>query len=124
MDTLLQQAVRRAWAEENKMKHSGADLTVTVKLIGDRPPGSLDSTLPLIQRAMAVIQFEGGKPKLTPGSTNSNIPISRGIPAITIGCGGTGGNPHALKEWWVNDNGALAIQQALLILLAEAGIAK
>lgn len=124
MDTLLQQAVRRALAEENKMKHSGSDLTVTVKLIGDRPPGSLDSTLPIIQRMMAVIQFEGATPKLTAGSTNSNIPISRGIPSMTIGCGGTGGNPHALKEWWVNDKGAVAIQQALLILLAEAGIAK
>lgn len=124
MDKLLQDAVQRALLEENKMKHSGNDLTVTVKMIGDRPSGGLDSTLPIIQRAMAVIRFEGGTPKLTAGSTNSNIPISKGIPAITIGVGGNAGNPHALKEWWVNDNGALAIQQALLILLSEAGITK
>jgi di/tripeptidase len=124
MDKLLQEAVQRALVEENKMKHSGNDLTVDVKLIGDRPPGALDSTLPIIQREMAVIRSYGGTPKLTAGSTNSNIPISKGIPAITIGVGGNAGNPHALQEWWVNDKGAVAIQQALLILLAEAGISK
>lgn len=73
---------------------------------------------------MAVITYMGDSPSLTVGSTNSNIPISKGIPAITIGTGGVGGNAHALPEWWVNDKGYKGIQQALLILLAEAGLAK
>lgn len=124
IDKLLQDAVQRALAEENKMKRAGADLTVDVKLIGDRPPGALDPSLPLIQRAIAAIQLGGDTASLRVGSTNSNIPISKNIPAITIGTGGQGGNAHALDEWWMNDKGYLGVQEALLILLAEAGIAK
>jgi len=123
-DKLLQEAVQRGLQEENQMKRIGADLTVDVKLIGDRPSGGLDSNLAVIQRAKAAIAFIGGSPKLRVGSTNSNIPISKGIPAITMGSGGKGGNAHALQEWWINDNGYLAIQRTLLVLLAEAGIAK
>jgi hypothetical protein len=45
-----------------------------------------------------------------------------GIPAITIGRGGSGGNAHSLDEWWVNSDGQKAIQLAFLILLSEAGM--
>lgn len=124
IDKLLQAAVQRALQEENSMKRAGADLTVTAKLIGDRPSGALDTTLPLIQHAMATVQTLGGTPEMRGGSTNSNIPISKGIPAVTIGSGGAGGNAHALQEWWVNDKGYLGIQRALLLLLAEAGLVK
>lgn len=40
----------------------------------------------------------------------------------TIGRGGTGGGGHSLREWWLNDGGDLAIKQAVLVLLAEAGM--
>jgi acetylornithine deacetylase/succinyl-diaminopimelate desuccinylase-like protein len=123
-DRLLHEAVARALAEENRMKKLGKDLTVDMKLIGDRPSGAGDSTQVLIQRMKAVVQQMGGTPSLRVGSTNSNIPISKGVPAITIGSGGVGGNAHALDEWWVNNKGYIGIQEALLILLAEAGIAK
>jgi len=68
--------------------------------------------------------FGLANPQLGVGSTNSNIPISKGVPAVTIGSGGAGGDAHALTEWWMNDKGHIAIQQALLVLLAEAGLAK
>ena len=51
----------------------------------------------------------------------SNTPISKGIPAVTIGRGGDGSNAHALDEWWLNKDGYKSIQLALLILLSEAG---
>ena len=125
IDTLLQTAVRRGLLEENLMKRAGKDLTVEVKLVGDRPSGVEESSLPLVQRAMASAMALGATaPRLTIGSTNSNIPISKGIPAVTIGRGGVGGGAHALTEWWVNDKGYVAIQNALLILVSEAGIAK
>jgi acetylornithine deacetylase/succinyl-diaminopimelate desuccinylase-like protein len=124
IDKLLQDAVQRALLEENQMKRIGADLSVDVQLIGDRPSGGSDSTLSLIQNAKAAIAFVGGTPKLGVGSTNSNIPISKGIPAVTMGSGGKGGNAHALQEWWIDDKGYLAIQRTLLVLLAEAGISK
>ncbi|EOR95164.1 Acetylornithine deacetylase [Arcticibacter svalbardensis MN12-7] len=124
IDKLLQDAVQKALLEENQMKTLGKDLTVDMKLIGDRPSGGNDPNLPLVQRTMATIQYLGAEPKLGVGSTNSNIPISKGVPAVTIGRGGAGGNAHSLDEWYLNEKGYLGIHQALLVLLAEAGIAK
>ena len=124
IDKLLQAAIQRALAEENKMKRAGADLTVDVKLVGDRPSGVQEATLPLVQRTMASATLLGAEPRLTIGSTNSNIPISKGVPAVTIGRGGVGGGAHALTEWWINDKGHLAIQHALLVLVSEAGLVK
>jgi len=123
MDELLQAAVKKALAEENSMKKMGKDLTVDVKLIGDRPSGGNDPYSPLIQRALASALYFKAEPKLGVGSTNSNIPISKGIPAVTIPRGGQGGNGHSLNEWYLNDKGYIAIQQAMLLLLTEAGLA-
>ena len=120
MEALLNKAVQQALEEQNAIRRRGEALTVSVEKIGNRPSGELDPLLPLIQRAMAATEHFGAVPELTRGSTDSNIPISMGIPAITIGRGGRGGNAHSLDEWWVNDEGHKAIQLALLILLAEA----
>ncbi|GAB3264057.1 M20/M25/M40 family metallo-hydrolase [Larkinella harenae] len=122
IDQLLKTAIQRALQEENRLKRSGPDLTVDVRKIGDRPSGKIEPTVPLVQRAMAVSTFLGAKPRLDVSSTNANTPISLGIPAITIGSGGTGGNVHARNEWWLNDKGVLGLQNVLLVLLAEAGM--
>ena len=122
MEALLNQAVQQALEEQNAIRRRGEALTVSVEKIGNRPSGELDPSLPLIQRAMAATEHFGVVPELTRGSTNSNIPISLGVPAITIGRGGRGGNAHSLDEWWMNDQGHKAIQLALLILLSEAGL--
>lgn len=124
IDQLLQAAVQRALQEENKMKRHGPDLEVDVKLIGDRPAGGNEPSTALVQRAMAATTFIGAEPALRVGSTNSNIPFSKKVPAVTIGGGGTGGGAHALGEWWINDKGYLAAQRALLLLLSETGLAK
>lgn len=122
MEQLLNQAVQQGLNEQNEIRRRGEALTVRVEKIGNRPSGELDPSLPLIQRAMAATSFFGAGPELTRGSTDSNIPISLGIPAITIGRGGSGGNAHSLDEWWVNSDGQKAIQLAFLILLSEAGL--
>ena len=122
MEQLLNQAVQTALNEQNEIRRRGEALTVTVEKIGNRPSGELDPSLPLIQRAMAATSYFGAEPELTRGSTDSNIPISLVIPAITIGRGGSGGNAHSLDEWWVNSDGQKAIQLAFLILLSEAGL--
>ena len=124
MEVLLNQAVQQALEEQNAIRRRGEALTVSVEKIGNRPSGELDPSLPLIQRAMAATEHFGVVPELTRGSTDSNIPISLGVPAITIGRGGRGGNAHSLDEWWVNDEGHKAIQLALLILLSEAKLSR
>lgn len=122
IDKLLQTAVQRALKEENQMKRSGPDLTVDVKQVGDRPSGRIEPTVPLVQRAMAVAKFMNVTPQLSVGSTNANTPIAKGVPAVTIGSGGTGGGAHSLGEWWLNDKGYLGMQRVLLVLLTEAGM--
>ncbi|MVN90452.1 M20/M25/M40 family metallo-hydrolase [Mucilaginibacter aquatilis] len=124
IDKLLQAAVKRALNEENAMKMRGADLTLDIKMTGDRPSGVEDATIPFVQRAIAATSYFGASPMLAVSSTNANIPISKGIPAVTIGSGGKSGGAHALGEWFLDDKGYQATQRALLLLLAEAGLAK
>ena len=122
MEALLQQAVNVALVHQNGVKRRGPDLTVLIDKIGNRPSGELSDTLPLIQRTLAATTYFGTQPYLTRGSTDSNIPISKGIPAVTIGRGGKGGKAHSLEEWWLNKEGYRAIQLAMLIVLSESGI--
>ena len=122
MEALLERATQKALEHQNSIKRRGPDLTLELEKIGNRPSGELPDTLPLVQRTLAATTYFGTQPYLTRGSTNSNIPISKGIPSVTIGRGGKGGKAHSLDEWWVNEEGHKAIQLALLILLSETGI--
>jgi tripeptide aminopeptidase len=118
----FEEAVARAVEEENGLRREGPALELAVERIGARPSGETDPGTPLVQRAMAVTRYFGEDPYLSRSSTNSNIPISMGIPAVTIGRGGVGGDNHSPTEWWINREGYKAIQRALLILVAEAGL--
>ena len=122
MEKILKSAAKDALMYQNKIKRQGPELKLMINKIGNRPSGKVDVSTPLIQRTIAATKYFGTEPRLTIGSTNSNIPISLGIPAVTIGKGGVGGNVHSLDEWWLNKQGYKAIQLSLLILLSEAGI--
>lgn len=123
IDDIFIKSMRKAVDEYNA---SGIADSISLELvkIGDRPSGETPVENALVQRAIAVSNYFNASPKLTIGSTNASIPISKGVPAITIGRGGKGGSAHALDEWWMNDNGAEAIKLAMLLTLAEAGISK
>ena len=123
IDTLFHHAVRRAVTEMNANRRSGPALTVAIEMIGDRPSGETDEDDPLVQRAIAATELLGLEPALGRSSTDSNIPISLGVPAVTIGGGGSGGGAHSPGEWYVNEDGPRGIQRALLILIAQAGLA-
>lgn len=122
IEDILKSSVQKALEEHNAMKRIGPALTVEITKIGSRPSAELPTDLPLIQRSMAVASFFGEIPRLTRGSTNSNIPIAKGIPAVTIGRGGQGGGAHSLGEWWLDKDGYKAIQLTLLTIVAEAGL--
>ena len=108
--------------------YNATNITTPVTLdlipIGLRPSGETDPDQALVQRALAASTYFKAEPRLTIGSTNANIPISKGVPAITIGRGGDGSHGHALNEWWLNNNGSEAIKLALLITVSEAGLSK
>ena len=122
MEEILFNSMNKALDEQNAIKRSGPDLKLTINKIGNRPSGKVDESVPLIQKTIAATQYMGVEPRLTIGSTDSNIPISLGLPAVTIGRGGEGGGAHSLDEWWLNKDGYKSIQLALLILISESGI--
>ncbi len=124
IDSIFQAAMLRGLAEQNEIRTQGDSLTVNIEMIGDRPSGEIGAHTPLVSRAHATVKFFGATPELAISSTDSNVPISRGIPAITIGSGGSSSGAHSLGEWWLNESGHLAIQGALMILVAEAGLAE
>lgn len=123
LEKIFLDKVNEAISEYNESGVEGQVKLALIK-IGDRPSGEIPPSDPLVQRAMAATKTFGVSPRLSIGSTNANIPIAKGIPAICIGRGGKGGGAHSLHEWYVNENGAEAIKLALLITLSEAGLAK
>lgn len=123
IDEVLKAAVEQALQEENAGRLDGPELTVDVDRVGTRPAAEGDSTSPVVQRAMAATLAFGVQPSLRISSTDSNLPISKGIPAVTMSRGGVSGNSHSPDEWWQNVDGHIGIQIGLVTLLAEAGLA-
>ncbi len=116
-------AMDRALEEENALRREGEALWVDKDKIGDRPSGEMDPTNHLVQRALASTSAFGVEGELARSSTDSNIPISQGVPAVTIGKGGSGENAHAPNEYWVNREAYIAVQRAILLVVSEAGLA-
>jgi acetylornithine deacetylase/succinyl-diaminopimelate desuccinylase-like protein len=117
--------MREAADDENRVRSTGQGrVDVDVKLIGDRPFGQTPMSAPIIQTAAAVIQAFGMMPNYGTSSTDSNIPMSLGIPSLTLESGGTGGRNHTLDEWIDIEKTASmrGINVAMGILLALAGI--
>jgi tripeptide aminopeptidase len=109
--------------KENKIIRKGNLLTVDIEKVGDRPSGFASPESTLIQQTMAIADHltGGKKPELSSSSTNSNVPFSKGIPAVTIGRGGIGYGAHSLGEYFINKDGHLAIEQALLLVMMQGG---
>jgi len=123
IEELFLNAMDRALDEENELRREGPALTVRKDRIGLRPSGEMDPSAPLVQRALATTEYFGQLGQLARSSTDSNIPISLGIPAVTIGRGGESANGHAPDEFWVNRDAYVAVQRAMLLVIAEAGLA-
>lgn len=122
IDEVLKAAVEQALQEENADRLDGPELTVDVQRVGTRPAAQQESTVAVVQRAMAATLAFGVEPTLRISSTDSNLPISKGIPAVTMSRGGVSGNSHSPDEWWQNKDGHVGIQIGLVTLLAEAGL--
>ena len=75
-----------------------------------------------MRAAAAATHAIGRTPELVTASTDANVPISLGVPAIAIGAGGRGGGVHTPSEWYDNTDGALGVARALTVLVAAAGL--
>ena len=93
-------------------------LSFAVSKIGDRPTAQLPDDSPLLATLRAVDRHLGLCTDLRLGSTDANIPLSLGVPALSIGAGGEGGAAHTLHEWYSPKNRELALKRVLLLTLA------
>jgi tripeptide aminopeptidase len=94
-----------------------------IETIGNRPAASLPNDSPLLHTLRAVDRHLTIRTEQRLGSTDANIPISRGIPAIAIGTGGTGGGIHTLQEWYDPTGRETALRRILLTLLDTTHLA-
>lgn len=125
LETQFKAIVNDAVAHENKARSTRfGPVSVELTSIGDRPAGQTAATAPLVANTAAAITALGFKPALNASSTDANAPMAKGIPAITIGSGGTGGRAHSLEEWIdvEQDASVRGMSVGLAAVLAAAGL--
>jgi acetylornithine deacetylase/succinyl-diaminopimelate desuccinylase-like protein len=109
----------RAEARE-RARTTGVEIDVQV--VGDRPAGRTAPESALVRAAMEATRAVGREPRLALSSTDANVPMQQGIPALTIGCGGEAGLAHTTDEWYRNRGGADGVVRALYTVLLAAGV--
>jgi len=119
VDARLNKAVDDAVRDEDA-RWNQRMLTVDKALVGNRPAGRTAADSPIVRAAVSVTEVLGLPVSLDEGSTDSNLPMSLGIPAITIDGGGRGTDAHALSEAFDSTDSWKGTQRALLIAIALA----
>ena len=123
LDSFFRRAVKQAADDENAGRRPGDPLLeVKVDLIGERPSGETPADTPLVELAVEATKILGVEPRLDQSSTDSNLPISLGIPAITLGAGGTASASHTLAEWYEPRERDKGLKRGLLVILGLAGV--
>jgi acetylornithine deacetylase/succinyl-diaminopimelate desuccinylase-like protein len=123
LDAFFRRAVREAAEDENGARRAGdPPLELDLKLIGDRPSGETPVDAAIVRLAEEATRYFGYRPRLDRSSTDSNIAISLGIPAVTLGTGGASGNSHTLDEWYDPRGRETGLKRALLVMLGIAGL--
>jgi len=124
LEAHLRRVVEIAVREENSQRAmSGTSLTCEFEQAGDRPSGETPVGSPIVRAAIECSRVLGVEPRLDCSSTDSNIPISLGIPAITLGVGGVSGNCHSLTEWYEPHGRELGLKRLLLLSVLLSGLA-
>ena len=120
VDASFQKAVDAAVIEENQRWGKPGMITSTKELVGDRPAGSTPENSAIVRSGLETATVLGFSANLGEGSTDSNLPMSLKIPAITIGGGGRGREAHALTESFDTTDSWMGTQHALLLTIALA----
>jgi tripeptide aminopeptidase len=100
-----------------RQKTTGPPLKLHIEAIGNRPAASLPDNSPILHTLRAVDRHLTLRTEPRLGSTDANVPLSRGVPAIAIGAGGQGGGIHTLQEWYDPTGRETALRRVLLTLL-------
>lgn len=119
----LASVVERALLAENETALAGR-VNAKLKETGSRPGGRLAAGAPILDYIRAVDRHLGIRSLPDCASTDANVPLSLGLPAVSIGAGGSGGGAHTPGEWYSPEGRDLGLRRVLLflcLLLADAG---
>jgi tripeptide aminopeptidase len=123
MERALRDAMQAGAREEMTAAHDDQEtLRVIVRSLGSRPAGKLADNAPLLETLRNVDRFLGNRSRLERSSTDANIPLSLGIPAVSLGGGGKGGGSHTVAEWYDATGRELGLKRLFLATVALAGI--
>ncbi len=123
LDAALRQAMQSGLNEELAATHSSNSmLQLTFRSLGTRPAGKLPDDSPLVTTIRDVDGYLGNRSRLERSSTDANIPLSLGIPAVALGGGGKGGGSHTPEEWFDPTGRELGLKRLFLTAVALAGI--
>lgn len=123
LEVALHRAVEDAVEQWNVRAHAAsADargrLAFEIVKIGDRPAAVLPADSPLLDALRAVDRHLGLRTDLRLGSTDANLPLSRGVPSLSMGAGGQGGHAHTIEEWYSPAHREMGLKRVLLLVLA------
>jgi len=123
LETSLREAMQAGVREELAAADalSGA-LQLSVQSLGARPAGKLPDDSPLLATIRSVDSYLENRSRLEHSSTDANIPLSLGIPAVALGGGGKGGGSHTLEEWYDPSGRELGLKRLFLAAIALAGL--
>ncbi|MBI2796242.1 MAG: M20/M25/M40 family metallo-hydrolase [Gemmatimonadetes bacterium] len=123
LEGALRHAALAATSEEQARGLPGAPpLALTVTPIGGRPCGEVPLQEPLVAAAAAATRLAGLAPVFEAASTDANVPLSLGIPAVALGAGGAGGAAHTMQEWYDDTGSDVGLMRAMTVVLAAAGL--
>jgi tripeptide aminopeptidase len=128
LEVLLRDAVKAgideemAASRERGMASSASLLSLKINVLGVRPAGELAENSPLLAALQAADNQLGNRSRRERSSTDANIPLSVGIPAISLGAGGRSGGAHTLEEWYDPAGRELGLQRVALTVLGVAGL--
>jgi tripeptide aminopeptidase len=109
-------------ARDRGMAGSASLLDLKINILGIRPSGELPENSPLLAALLAADSQLGNRSRRERSSTDANIPLSLGIPAISLGAGGRSGGAHTLDEWYDPTGRELGLQRVALTVLGVAGL--
>ena len=114
---LLTSCVDKSLQLENE-RANGGRVTARLKEVGSRPGGRLPDDSVILRNIRAIDAYLGIRSHLDCASTDANIPLSMGLPAISIGAGGQGGGAHTPSEWFHPDGREVGLKRILLTLFS------
>lgn len=118
----LARLLAAALEREAPCRGAAGGLSAITAITSDRPSGAVTEDATPVRASIAATRAIDRNPEFAIASTDANIPLSLGIPAVALGAGGIGGDTHTTGEWFENRAGALGLTRALAAIVATAGL--